>query len=731
MKKIFFIHVGKTAGSTFNNFLAQNFTGKTHCERYLIPGSDFKLSEIDHLKNLDFVSGHLNLSVFFNNNFAKENYFLLAFLREPISHLISHLNWLMFIKEKGGKFFDAHPAHIKKISLELRESNLYDADTFIEKARKFSALLQNNQSKYFNLQKNQLSSQSILENMMLLDMVGITEHYKESLEKFIILNNLEINPVVETVNKNPSCRINKDILDNKTIHDFIREYQAVDIEIYNHFLNIKDDVLYEKNKTIFYENLAHKTQGRIDNINDNLVIGWARYLCKKEPVVLDIFINDIWLGETIAEKTRADLEKKFGCNCGFSFEIPETCALKSGDKIRVRVKHELQDISNSPFAFKNRNIEFKDTTQLFHLTHLHNIVKKSQHPLSGENLSYYEFLPKTTQTVKPSIWLGNQTQETFKELTSYVPAANLYEFHDVYLAGQGCIIDNQNRLLTSPGLQMGSLNLKAGGVNPVLINSSYPNQQKISFKKVLNIRKVEDVPCVPLSQPGEGIYDHWLIDILPRVVFAQQLGQKVKYILTRHLPDYGRNFLHLLGVHDEDIITYDPMTEVIGMKLCYFPGHLRQRNAFSALASQFSDRLTPYRSQCKNRKLFISRGNFNDKQSIGNVSALHELVKSYGIEIVEPHLYSIEEQIKLFSEAGFVMGEYGSSMHNTFFSYPETKVIVLQSNQQPHFVQAGIGALLNQPTGFIFGEATAENNSEERSFYVPLDFVKQAIETII
>jgi capsular polysaccharide biosynthesis protein len=47
------------------------------------------------------------------------------------------------------------------------------------------------------------------------------------------------------------------------------------------------------------------------------------------------------------------------------------------------------------------------------------------------------------------------------------------------------------------------------------------------------------------------------------------------------------------------------------------------------------------------------------------------------LEIIEPLKVCIEAQIKLFSEASLVVGEFGSGMHNPLFSSPETQVIML------------------------------------------------------
>lgn len=233
-KKIFFIHVGKTAGTSFNSFLKNNLKGEDHCERYLIPGTN-QFSNPDHLQTLDFISGHLKLSVFQENNFSKNEYFILAFLRDPISQLISHINWVMHIHDISPAFFKAHPQHIQNISLELRNADLYNPDIFIEKADKFAGLFKNNQSRYFIDESLCTSSGPVIENMLLLDMVGFTEYYKESLEKFIRLNHLGVDATVDIINSNSNYRIDKDILENSTINDFIQEYQAIDLEVYNYY----------------------------------------------------------------------------------------------------------------------------------------------------------------------------------------------------------------------------------------------------------------------------------------------------------------------------------------------------------------------------------------------------------------------------------------------------------------------------------------------------------------
>ncbi|MEG5066016.1 hypothetical protein QUB33_20590 [Microcoleus sp. B3-A4] len=231
--KTFFIHIGKTAGSSFNAFLKENFRGEEHCENYLERGNVF--TRLDYLKSLDYISGHITLDVF-EKSFPKKDYFLMTFLRFPVNQLISNINWLIHIYDISPKFFANHPKHIQEISLELRSLNLYDPDSFINALNKFQNLFKNNQSRYFGLPPFLGDVETIIGKIKTLDLVGLTEDYQGAIDNFIRLNELNIKPKLHQENRNLSYRINKDILDNQIIADFIQEYNQVDILVYEYFL---------------------------------------------------------------------------------------------------------------------------------------------------------------------------------------------------------------------------------------------------------------------------------------------------------------------------------------------------------------------------------------------------------------------------------------------------------------------------------------------------------------
>jgi hypothetical protein len=232
-KKIFFIHIGKTGGSSFNAFLKRHFTGENHCENYVSADWEFK-THLSRLTALDYISGHLKLEAFHKNHFPRQEYFLITFLRNPLDQLISHLNWIMYVYDLGRAFFAELPPEVQALSHELRGLDLYHPDTLITVLRNHQGF-RNNQAIYFANNPHLVGSDAVIERMMQLDMIGISELYRESLEVFIDLNALDVKPVVDRENINPHRVIKRDILENRLISDFLQEYNAIDIEIYNYF----------------------------------------------------------------------------------------------------------------------------------------------------------------------------------------------------------------------------------------------------------------------------------------------------------------------------------------------------------------------------------------------------------------------------------------------------------------------------------------------------------------
>jgi hypothetical protein len=233
-KKVFFIHVGKTAGSSFNQFLRERWKGECHCEKYLEPDG-LSFSNLAHLRQLDYVSGHIRYAAF-QSHFPAERHFSLTFLREPFSQIISHVNWVMRIHDISPRFFHGHPRRIQEICLELRSLDLTNPVVFINTLIRFETLFRNAQSRYFTGDRDDACVRTVIENLRKLDMVGITEMYEASLRRFMALNQIDTTVETHRENENHHYRIHADIFDKPLIREFITEYNRIDIEVYAHFV---------------------------------------------------------------------------------------------------------------------------------------------------------------------------------------------------------------------------------------------------------------------------------------------------------------------------------------------------------------------------------------------------------------------------------------------------------------------------------------------------------------
>jgi len=231
-KKVFFIHVPKTAGSSFNAFLAENLVGDAHCEKYLdLQARTFRNPV--KIREFDYISGHLNFTDFQANGFNRNDYFMMTILRDPVKQLISHINWVIHIFDVGEDFFKGHPKIIQDMSLELRSLDLNDPAQLIPALQKHAGLFQNNQAKYFRDEQGRFDAQIAIDNITTLDLVGLTEEYESSVRKFIAMNDCEMAFSLHRKNRNLKYRLKPEtLLSNKEVKHFMENYNKIDAEIY-------------------------------------------------------------------------------------------------------------------------------------------------------------------------------------------------------------------------------------------------------------------------------------------------------------------------------------------------------------------------------------------------------------------------------------------------------------------------------------------------------------------
>ena len=124
-KKFLFLHIPKTAGSSFNAMFRSAVPPGRHFEH--LEGQHQRLKEICEDGLPFFVSGHLTFESI-HGYVARPDVFSMSILRQPVDQLLSHLKWVKYV---GSPEFP-HPrtihASILQLAKKLYEIPLDDID---------------------------------------------------------------------------------------------------------------------------------------------------------------------------------------------------------------------------------------------------------------------------------------------------------------------------------------------------------------------------------------------------------------------------------------------------------------------------------------------------------------------------------------------------------------------------------------------------------------------------
>ena len=232
-----------------------------------------------------------------------------------------------------------------------------------------------------------------------------------------------------------------------------------------------------------------------------------------------------------------------------------------------------------------------------------------------------------------------------------------------------------------------------------------------------------------LIGPGFGVYGHWLVDILPRIYLLEAAGfplDSLRFLMPFDLPGYGVAWLNMIGISDDQLVRYDTKSDVLRVEELVVPTFIRSETRFSPI---FRDAVSFIKSRvalaygdffagAPTSSFFVSRALASQSRPLKNRPRIEQLALEAGFQIVHPEQLSLVEQMQLFAQAKQIVGEYGSNLHNSIFSQAGTVVCALRgAAPHPGFSQSGLGHILDQPTGYVFGETNP--NDPAGAFSVP------------
>ena len=309
-----------------------------------------------------------------------------------------------------------------------------------------------------------------------------------------------------------------------------------------------------------------------------------------------------------------------------------------------------------------------------------------------------------------------------------VPPIGCHLVRDAEITGQGYVFSD-GRLLTQD-VYLHGIACSDIENQPDLLPDASPARHRLRI----------DQPVIEILGPGSPVYGHWLVDFLPRAAIAREmLGDAFHECLIplpRDLPDWTVELLvRFTGFRPENALRYESGTEFLSCARLCLPsfGHASGSYFFHSFVRDFYARFVPQRPARRTRRLCLSRRNFEHQTRgvlKGFAQRLHmeQVAVERGFELVCPEELGFDQQVALFAEAGIVLGEYGSALHNTLFSPART---IVGSVRYPNSVQTRIAGLMGQDVLYLIPDTEAIDERGAEVYDVSPDKIDRFVDQLV
>ncbi|HEY9700544.1 MAG TPA: glycosyltransferase 61 family protein [Trichocoleus sp.] len=213
----------------------------------------------------------------------------------------------------------------------------------------------------------------------------------------------------------------------------------------------------------------------------------------------------------------------------------------------------------------------------------------------------------------------------------------------------------------------------------------HPSQHSLFQQEILPPAYQMEGTIAVLAGLMNGMYFHWMFDVLPRLDLLRRSGidfNKIDgFVVSHHLP-FQRETLQLLGIPASKILEPQLCSRIQASQLIV-PSFPAVPAWMPKWACEFL-RSTFLRSNVREggRRLYVSR-HLTANRRIINEAEIIDFLSELGFQIVTLESLSVLEQAALLADAKVVISPHGGGLTNLVFCSPGTKVIEIFS---PKFV---------------------------------------------
>jgi hypothetical protein len=192
--------------------------------------------------------------------------------------------------------------------------------------------------------------------------------------------------------------------------------------------------------------------------------------------------------------------------------------------------------------------------------------------------------------------------------------------------------------------------------------------------KMLHIDK--PVICCP-----NALYYHWLLEMVPNILYALDLFPDVKILVSRECRPFVMEGLELaLGekVYKQNILLLRDkvpllVPQVIMPALENWSGYVRPEDV-ARIRKAFEPHLRRKTAPAEQIQLYVSRAHAYRRQ-LPHEDRIEELLQSVGFKIIYPEEMTLKEQIRVFSQAKTIVAPHGAGLSNMIWRTENCRVV--------------------------------------------------------
>lgn len=193
-------------------------------------------------------------------------------------------------------------------------------------------------------------------------------------------------------------------------------------------------------------------------------------------------------------------------------------------------------------------------------------------------------------------------------------------------------------------------------------------------------------PCVLVSRYGESTWGHWVGEILPRAILAEQAHPgKFRYVIAERIVttgkerDYARAVLESLaayGIAEDRILRIRPDRYYRFANLHAVSGIWSVTGMNPLVIERMRSLVLEQVKPAGHRRVALLRRG-RQTRSIANADAVERLLKRAGFHCAMPERLSFLDQVALFLDCDMVLGVQGSGLFGLIYAKPEIRVITV------------------------------------------------------